>query len=188
MIWRKKKVIQDTTIIPNSFKLGTSTIGSKNSSLDIPTQIEFRTTVLKWCIQNSFLIIDPARPGENIPVVNIQLENRLLQRAVFNLNFNALLHGDNFENFYKILQDTDTDYTHARILSLYLYITTYIDSEFINRYVNKWLSTLKKIGVQPVPGGLTWDEIFKRCPEIWIIYAIQVEMHEVTTSFSSSDK
>jgi hypothetical protein len=163
-------------IVPDTFKINRKElINAKDSSNDENHQQKFRAIVLKWCMQNKMVI---CKEGKWIP--NIEKNDAVLENTVLATNFSSLPYEDNLQTLINVLEDTEVDTRGARVSALRIQVVTYVDSEFINRYVNKFLHALCQDPFSPFTGDTLkewWvDLVYVTYPSIWVLYAIQVEM------------
>jgi len=164
--------LKTVNLLPSTFANKNIRISSEYQNQDVQYLDDFRVIIREWCVQNDFLIVD--KTGDEARLVpNVGPEDKLLVRSILEINFRVLTDTEILNNFIDVLKDTEHDYTSTRIIDLTIYIMTYLDAAFINRYVNKLYHSLDMFRRDNTE---SWETIHQDYPWLWIIYAIQQEL------------
>ena len=174
-LFRKK---QELVLIPSSMMIGGKEIDTAQRPEDIVTQQNLTSRVVKWCIFNSFLIMD--LQGKN-PVANItgvDLKSRLPQ-YIYTMNLRRLCNQEFFNETLVFMADTDFDRPLSRMIDLHIQLATELDPRFLNLYIHKLIYTLDNVYPDEVP-EVSWQTIFTSYPYLWVLFPIQKVMREAT--------
>ena len=124
------------------------------------------THIKAWCVRNGFIVNGVSAVGaeEHTPV-----------SYLYGLNFRTLVIGSELDRLIAFLKDTEQDYTMGRILSLHTSLLTVGDVGYLTKLVNKLYHGLALVSPK---GDQSWPEIHRAFPYLWVLWLIQLVIHQ----------
>ena len=158
--------------VPIIFGFRTKNVESSYQSEDTTTLRSLHEQVIRWCINNEFLI--STSNGERyVPnIVNGNMDTKL-QEFIYSINLKQLCIKRRLDEALLVFSDTEYDRTMSRLIDLHVLIVTELDSRFINIYINKLIYVLSSIYKDDEDADLKWIDIFKNYPYLWLVFVIQ---------------
>ena len=133
-----------------------------------------------WCIHNKFLLLTD-EVNKYLPNITTNADSKLPYN-IYQINFKILIIESIFNKFLATCHDTTHDYTTSRLIDLHIRCMTELDSKFVDKYISKLKSNLESVEYlyKVEDDYISWDNIFKKVPHIWLIYIVQNIMRDYT--------